>query len=211
MDLSGFFRNRSNTDAEGARVPLPAGVITAADAAGRLGILDDFEHAGIGWIWATDSDGRLIYVSESAGEKLGHSITELLGQPLIQLFETDPDNPDQGSDRPLKFQLSARNKLSDLVVRFLPSSGFGQRDTWWLLSAHPKFDSKGKFHGYRGSARDVTVEYERKLEDSRLAEFDSLTGLANRHRMNKRLEGILSAYKSAKRSCALMMLDLDRF
>jgi diguanylate cyclase (GGDEF)-like protein len=85
------------------------------------------------------------------------------------------------------------------------------RDTWWSFSGHPKFDSRGKFLGYRGSAKDVTVEYERKLEDSRLAEYDSLTGLANRHRMTRRLEGILAAYKSAKRSCALMMLDLDRF
>ena len=29
--------------------------------------------------------------------------------------------------------------------------------------------------------------------------------------MTRRLESILAAYKSAKRSCALMMLDLDRF
>ncbi len=211
MDLSSFFRNKGETGVDKAGVPLPAGVITAADSAGRLGILDDFEQAGIGWIWATDGEGRLIYVSDSAGAKLGHPVTDLLGQPLIELFETDPDNPDQGSDRPLKFQLSARNKLTDLVVRFLPGSGFGRRNTWWLLSAHPKFDSRGKFCGYRGSARDVTVEYERKIEDSRLAEYDSLTGLANRHRMTKRLEGILAAYKSAKRTCALMMLDLDRF
>ena len=47
--------------------------------------------------------------------------------------------------------------------------------------------------------------------DSQAAEYDSLTGLANRHRMNRRLDSILGAYKQAKRSCALMMLDLDRF
>ncbi len=29
--------------------------------------------------------------------------------------------------------------------------------------------------------------------------------------MNKRLTAILTAYRSAKRSCGLMMLDLDRF
>ena len=46
----------------------------------------------------------------------------------------------------------------------------------------------GKFLGYRGSAKDVTVEYERKLLDSRMAEYDALTGLANRHRMNRRLD-----------------------
>jgi len=213
MELSSFFRSRavSVEDAESG-ADTPAGVITAADSAARLGVLDDFEQAGIGWIWATDGGNRLIYISESAGNKVGRPVLELLGHPLIELFETDPDNPDERSDRPLKFQLSARNKLTDLVMRVvLPAAEAQGRNTWWSFSGHPKFDKRGKFQGYRGSAKDVTVEYERKLEDSRLAEYDSLTGLANRHRMTRRLESILSAYKSAKRSCAVMMLDLDRF
>ncbi len=187
-------------------------VITPADTKRRLEVLDDFEHAGIGWLWATDSAGRLIYISANAAEKLNRPIEELLAQPLIKLFETDPHNPDERSDRPLNFQLSARNKITDLTVRLtLGAPTKSGRQIWWSISGHPKFNSSGEFQGYRGSAKDITVEYERKLEDSRLAEYDSLTGLANRHRMNKRLEGILAAYKSAKRSCALMMLDLDRF
>jgi diguanylate cyclase (GGDEF)-like protein len=215
MDLSSFFRGRSGSAVHSeseVEARLPAGIITPADSARRLEVLDDFEQAGIGWIWATDGENRLIYISESAAEKLGRPASDLLGQPLIQLFETDPDNPDERSDRPLKFQLSARNKLTDLVLRFAQQerSGHG-RAAWWSFSGHPKFDGEGKFRGYRGSAKDVTVEYERKLEDSRLAEYDSLTGLANRHRMTRRLESTLAAYKSAKRSCALMMLDLDRF
>ncbi len=124
MELSSFFRSRSSPDGQ---VPLPAGVITAADSAARLGVLDDFEQAGIGWIWATDADNRLIYISESAGEKVGRPVLELLGHQLIELFETDPDNPDERSDRPLKFQLSARNKLSDLIMRITLPAGAG---TW---------------------------------------------------------------------------------
>jgi diguanylate cyclase (GGDEF)-like protein len=187
--------------------PYEAPLVTAVDAASRLAILDDFEHAGIGWIWASDAAGRLIYISQSAADKLGRPLDDLLGQPLVTLFETDPDNTE--SERPLNFQLSARNKLVDLVVRFAGQSD--DRPLWWSLSAHPKLDAEGGFHGYRGSAKDVTVEYQRKVEDSRLAEYDSLTGLANRHRINRRLESILTAYKTAKRSCALMMMDLDRF
>jgi len=212
MELSSFFRNRNAsvgaTESGGAA---PAGVITVSDSAARLGVLDDFEQAGIGWIWATDSENRLIYISDSAAQKLGRPVLELLGHPLIELFETDPDNPDERSDRPLKFQLSARNKLTDLILRYASGQSNDTRRVWWSFYGHPKFDKGGKFKGYRGSARDVTVEYERKLEDSRLAEYDSLTGLANRHRMTRRLESILSAYKQAKRSCGLMMLDLDRF
>ena len=93
-------------------------------------------------------------------------------------------------------------------MRFTGNRG---QDTWLSISGHPKFDESGEFLGYRGSAKDITVEYTRKVEDSRLAEYDSLTGLANRHRMNRLLETTLAAYKSAERSCALIMMDLDRF
>jgi diguanylate cyclase (GGDEF)-like protein len=189
-----------------------ASIITPADSHRRLELLNDFEQAGIGWLWATDNEGRLIYISENAAEKLHCSVTNLLGQPLTKLFEIDPDSSSSKSDRPLKFQLTAHNKIADLVVRFaLGVSIQAQQQIWWSLSAHPKFDKSGTFLGYRGSAKDVSIEYERSLEDSRLAEYDSLTGLANRHRMGRRLEAILSSYKSAGRSCTLMMLDLDRF
>ncbi len=193
-------------------------VISPHDSARRLELLDDFESGGFAWMWATDADGRLIYVSASAAARLDKPLTELLAQPFVTLFETDTENPDErGAGRPLKFQLSARNKLVDVTVRFAPTrlssvdgTGAG-RPAWWSISGHPKFDRGGKFLGYRGSAKDITTEYERKLEDSRLAEYDSLTGLANRHRMTRRLESTLAAYKAAKRSCTLMMHDLDKF
>ncbi|MFB0611659.1 putative bifunctional diguanylate cyclase/phosphodiesterase [Aurantiacibacter poecillastricola] len=174
----------------------------------RREVLDDFEQAGIGWIWASDAEGQLIYLSEKAIEWLGVEGSALIGQPLVSLFAIDKDNPDERHDRPLNFQLSARSRLSNLVVRFNSPSG---QPRWWSLCGHPKIDEEGEFHGYRGSARDVTEEFRQKLEDTRAAEFDSLTGLANRHRMERRLDSTLAAYKSAKRSCALMMLDLDKF
>ena len=177
----------------------------------RLAMLEDFEQTGIAWIWASDPDGHLSYLSPGAAEALDIPLPKLLGQPLAALFETDPDDPDNRSGRPLGFQLKARNRIAEVVVRCaLPEARLG-RPFWLSLSGHPKIDSTGKFHGYRGAAHDVSVEYQRKIEDQRLAEYDSLTGLYNRHRMNRRLESVLAAYKTAKRVCTLMMLDLDRF
>jgi diguanylate cyclase (GGDEF)-like protein/PAS domain S-box-containing protein len=177
----------------------------------RLALLDDYERTGLAWIWATDTEGRLIYVSPHAKEQLGNDPMELFEKQMSDIFETDPDNSDR-TDRSLNFKLKARNKISDLPVRFAKLMRVGRKEErWWSLSGNPKFDASGKFHGYRGSARDITTEYLRQREDSRLAEYDSLTGLSNRHRMGKRLDSILAAYKTAKRSCALMMLDLDRF
>jgi diguanylate cyclase (GGDEF)-like protein len=187
-------------------------VIGPGDVTRRLEVLDDFEQAGIGWLWATDAQLRLIYMSENAAVKLGRPIGELLAQPLISLFEADSENINGRTNRPLVFQLNARNRIIDQTVRFALGGPQGNtRQTWWSISGHPKFDTSGKFAGYRGSAKDITVEYERYLVDSRLAEFDSLTGLANRHRMDQKLESTLAAYKAVRRSCTLVMLDLDRF
>ena len=185
----------------------PAGV-SRVDMTLRLEVLEDFENAGTGWLWATDAAGHLIYISEHAAAKLDCPLEELLAQPLATLFEPDLEDSDS-SGRSLNFRLTARNRIVDTPVRFARSQS--ERPAWWSLSGQPKYDAAGTFVGYRGNAKDITAEYERKLEDSRLSEYDSLTGLANRHRMGRQLGQTLSAFKAAKRSCALMMLDLDRF
>ena len=209
----GFLDSFGGSKAASAKVVAEAqiaGVVSPEDAQRRLEILEDYERTGLSWIWATDADDRLIYFSPSASEHLDDSVDTLLDQPLTTLFEIDPDNSDR-SDRPLNFQLKARNKIADLPVRLTNTGHSNAKERWWALSGHPKFSEAGKFLGYRGSAKDITTAYQRQREDSRLAEYDSLTGLANRHRMNRKLESTLAAYKSAKRSCALFMMDLDKF
>jgi diguanylate cyclase (GGDEF)-like protein len=204
--------NRNSGSSEAASQARDLNGVGASDARRRLELLDDFERAAMGWFWASDKDGQLTYMSSSAVDQLELTMDDVIGRPIIALFEVDPDDPDQKSDRPFKFQLSSRNKINELTVRIVGKrTGSSGQKIFWSLSGQPKFDENGDFVGYRGSVKDISVEHGRKLVDSHLAEFDSLTGLANRHRMNKRLDATLGAYKSAKRSCALLMLDLDRF
>ena len=187
------------------------------DAAHRLAVFEDIERGHSGWFWATDAAGRLTYLSPAACERFGLAAETLVGQPFTSLFETDPENPGERSDRPLQFLLGAHARITDVTVRLVPDRcAPGTRPAWWALSGQPKIDvarpgSDGAFHGYRGSARDITLEYERRIEDSRLAEFDSLTGLANRHRITRRFDQLLAAFKGTMRPVTLMMLDLDRF
>ena len=192
------------------------------DVAHRLAVFEDIERGHSGWFWATDASGRLTYISPAACERFGLSAGTLIGQPFTSLFETDPENPGERSDRPLQFLLGAHARLADVTVRLVSDRcAPGMRPAWWALAGQPKLDvakpgsgkseKGGAFHGYRGSARDITLEYERRIEDSRLAEFDSLTGLANRHRITRRFESMLAAFKGTMRPATLMMLDLDRF
>ena len=85
MAVRGILKGLTGGSASVAEVeadPGQAAVVAPGDAARRLQILDDFEQAGIGWIWATDAQGRLIYLSANASEKLGKPASELLAQPL---------------------------------------------------------------------------------------------------------------------------------
>jgi len=187
------------------------------DAAHRLAVFEDIERGHAGWFWATDAAGRLSYISPAACQRFGLAAEALIGQPFTALFETDPENPGERSDRPLQFLLGSHARLADVTARLVPERcGPGVRPAWWALSGQPKIDvakpgTDGAFHGYRGSARDITLEYERRIEDSRLAEFDSLTGLANRHRITRRFDQMLAAFRGTMRPATLMMLDLDRF
>jgi len=177
----------------------------------RMRVLDEFDKAGIGWIWATDSSGKLIYLADRAIERLGCGADQLIGEPIEDIFEIDEKQADS-SARSLKFQIKAQNKIRDQVVLFsLGEKADNDTHTWWSLSGFPVRDEDGEFVGYRGNAIDVTVEYERKLVDSKLAEFDSLTGLANRHQMERQIDGTLAAFKAGNRPCALLMMDLDKF
>ncbi|OYX64085.1 MAG: GGDEF domain-containing protein [Novosphingobium sp. 32-60-15] len=189
-----------------AAAPAPlADPFANSDAVARQAVLDEFEQAGFSWLWSTDREGRLSYISPGATV----DAATLVGKSLTSVIETDPENPDERSGRPLRFQLSAHSRISDLIIRFTGTSVEDVR--WWALSGQPHSLPDGTFAGYRGIARDVTSEYRRKREDSRAAEFDSLTGLFNRHRMTRRMDAVLAAFRPTGQCCGLMMLDLDRF
>ena len=71
MEFSSFFKSKPSSEQDKVIAErLEAAVIEAEDSAARLAVIDDFEQAGIGWIWASDDEGRLIYLSDSALETL---------------------------------------------------------------------------------------------------------------------------------------------
>lgn len=209
MGKNGLFSRLSSSSATRSDEAAALVPITKDDLRRRIKLLDNFEELGLGWFWATDAKGRLTYLSETAARALGSDSDALLGMQLTSLFVPDKSDDPEKAQRPLPFVMSARNSFADLAARIAVNDGAD--DVWWSISGKPQLDAEKNFIGYRGGAKDITAARAREQDASRLAKFDTLTGLANRHSMEKRLTTILIAYKAAKRSCALMMLDLDRF
>ena len=177
-----------------------------SDARKVAALFAAYEDSALGWFWATDAEGRLTYLSPQIAEHLGEGGADALGQHFASLFELDREAEDAGQ-RTLPFLLGTHTSFVELK---LCASGKPEQ-AWWAVSGRPRSDAEGNFLGYNGHGREITETLRNQRDASRLAMYDSLTGLSNRHRMTKRLDATLTAYQAAKRSCALMMLDLDRF
>jgi diguanylate cyclase (GGDEF)-like protein len=168
-------------------------------------ILRDYEQTGQGWFWETDRRGLIAYISPTVGQALGMQPSQLVGRPFIEMFDLQAEG--SMGERTLTFHLSARSPFSELAVR--PANR--NEECWWSINGRPVFDNFNNFIGFRGSGTDLTAKRRSEAHASRLAHYDSLTGLANRFQMSQTLEKILNAQRLEHRACAVFLLDLDRF
>ncbi len=168
-------------------------------------ILHDYEQTGQGWFWETDRKGIITYVSAPIGRVLGVEADQLLGHNLSDLFILD--DASREGERTLAFHMNARSSFQELPVR----AATRREERWWSINGRPIYDGFNNFLGFRGSGSDLTEKRRTEQHATRLAHFDSLTGLANRFQMSQTLEKILNAPQPAHRICAVFLLDLDRF
>ncbi|MGY4397733.1 diguanylate cyclase (GGDEF)-like protein [Sphingomonas sp. UYAg733] len=169
-----------------------------------LRLIREFEDHGSGWFWQTDRHGRVIYLSPQVATEVG-TTTPAVGSQLIHVFKVDSLSPE--SERTLGFHLSSRTSFSGYSVR----AAAGETERWWSISGRPILDELNRFQGFIGNGSDLTEKRKSEAEITRLALFDSLTGLANRQRMRLALDQTLASHGGGYRSPALLLLDLDRF
>ena len=183
---------------------------TRADEAseGRLAakMIAEFEGHGTGWFWEADRQGHITYLSAKvAGELAAHGGSPI-GRQLTDVFRMDSATP--GTERTLAFHISSRTSFSDYSVC---ATDDDTAERWWSISGRPAVDELGRFQGFIGSGSDLTEKRKSEAEITRLALFDSLTGLANRQRMRITLEKTLVQQVGLHRPSALFLMDLDRF
>jgi len=170
-----------------------------------LALLHNFEQTGQGWFWATDSAGRLTYLTESLSTTLGVEADAVAGSAFTDHFVRCDDGPEVS--RTLPFIMARRSSFEKLMLRTTRR----EDGRWWLVSGTAQFDSAGTFLGYRGSGVDITEQRRSSEQASQLAMYDALTGLPNRLHMTRTLEASLVALRLQKRPCSILLVDLDRF
>ena len=168
-------------------------------------ILNDYEETGQGWFWETDRRGNLSYLSASVARALDRPVDDLVGRPFAKLFDLGDENRE--GERTLTFHLSARSSFQELAVK----AAVPGEERWWSVNGRPIYDGFRNFCGFRGSGTDLTEKKRSEENATRLARYDSLTGLANRFQMSQTLDKILASPQERERECAIFLLDLDRF
>ncbi|WP_068078119.1 EAL domain-containing protein [Novosphingobium lentum] len=171
----------------------------------EISLFENFENSNKGWFWATDSVGNLTYLSDSVASLFGDIGDRVLGTPFADLFAPS-ENAVSARDR-LPFVLSRHSSFEKLTLRTVNPG----EQRWWEVSGRAQMDADRHFRGYLGYAVDVTEQLQSSQSASQLAMFDALTGLPNRLSMSRRLEESLLTLDFPGRSCAVLLVDLDRF
>lgn len=158
----------------------------------------DLAEAASDWIWETDEQGRLIYLSSRFHRLTGHAIADWMGEHIDRLL-THPSHSlvawlmrqeSNGSSAPLRCQfMSAQGerRIGHLVAK-----------TIW---------QEGRRAGFRGTVSDITQSMEAEARIQFLSRHDALTGLANRIQ----LQEYLTRHLELPQPLAILSLDLDQF
>jgi len=173
-------------------------------------LLRDFEEHASDWLWEISPQGQLRHVSRHLARTFDMEAGQLQGRAFIDLLASlRPDHLPEAHDLHARLAgcLAQWQAFRDLE---LPVQ-IGAELRWWSLTAKPLFDDRGRVAGWRGVGRDVSQARRARDDLSRLANFDALTGLANRHRFADVLARQCQTGPVASRTCALMFVDLDNF
>lgn len=123
----------------------------------------DFAKASGDWFWETDPDHRMSWLSKSVATALGTPADWHIGKRRRDMYAThlmsDADSIDEHEAR-----LDRHETFNDFEYPRQTPGGV----RWIRTSGVPRFDEKGRFLGYRGSARDITdfIDAKARLKDA---------------------------------------------
>ena len=146
--------------------------------------------------------GRFIEVSDSVTRMTGFSRAELLG-PEITTTSLWVDDTARAS---YLDAIRSTGRVVDLEARFRIKSGevrIGQMSGEIVTSGDETL--------IMGIIRDITDQKRREQVIWEQGNFDSLTGLPNRHLFRNRLEQVLADARAADLPFVLLLIDLDQF
>ena len=161
----------------------------------------DLAEAASDWIWETDEQGRLIYLSARFHTVTGHDITHWLGRHIDHLL-THP------SHSLVAWLLRQEEHGPQMPLRCQFMSAQGNRRIGQLVAKTIWHDERRI--GFRGTVSDITQGMEAEARIQFLSRHDVLTGLSNRVQLLEFLTLHLELPDGGA-PLTLVTLDLDQF
>jgi len=177
---------------------------TRLDAARTRALLvrgGDAILAGSDWLWESNAEGYMTWVSASAELHTGEPAAAEIGR-LGRDYNGPPGEPYQASYEAYLLARSERRPFKDAIAARQTPRG----RLLVSMSGRPVFDPDGLFIGYRGAARDVTADMARRqaaereqraaenaLRDKRAAEMASAAKSEFLSRMSHEMRTPLNA------------------
>lgn len=117
----------------------------------------DLTHLSSDWIWETDAQHRLTFVSESIGAVVGKWILAKIGRRRWEIPESDFLSPDWETHRAI---CDAHKPFENFEYSQIDPAGNIHHLS---ISGHPIYDESNQFTGYRGVGRDITREKRQRM------------------------------------------------
>ncbi|URW74532.1 EAL domain-containing protein [Sphingomonas donggukensis] len=194
-----------------ALVVIRAGELALAERDETVSLLlrETEQETNADWLWEIDAQRRVVRASPRFARSIGVDPASINGMGFLEILAGPTwqnGNFAQGL-RDLAEKLKAREAFRDLL---LPVYVDGE-ERWWEMSASPRIVEDRGFVGFRGVGSDVTEQRASADKISRMARFDTLTGLPNRLLIHESLARAMAEADKWGSRCGFMMIDLDRF
>lgn len=164
--------------------------------------LKDVTETFADWVWEIDADLKLSHTSGKR-QQIGNRCK--LNKEFTRCFMPEER---AALETALCEITEAHQSFSDWEFWGYDKQGL---KVCWSLSGVPLTNEQGQLVGYRGSARDVTMEKATQDQIYYMANNDPLTGLFNRGRFMDELNQSIRQLKRYGRQGGIALLDIDRF
>lgn len=117
----------------------------------------DLTHLSSDWIWETDAQHRVSYLSDSLGAVVGNWARSMIGRRRWEMPDSDFLAPDWETHRAI---CEAHKPFENFEFSQIDPDGNVHHQS---LSGHPVYDDGGQFLGYRGVGRNITREKQQRM------------------------------------------------
>ncbi len=163
-----------------------------------------FDYAAVGMALVS-SQGQCIRVNNSLCKILGYSEIELLNMNFENIIHSE----DSKKNLPyIRKMLEGKLDAHQSEQRYIHKNG---ELIWILVSLSVIRDPENKPLYFISQLQNITKEKNAAEQLEQLAYFDSLTGLANRNKLEQYINALLVSARRRPQGFAIIYLDLDHF